>query len=570
MRCHPSLLVALVSCVAGIFGRTLSDDANDESALLQVSLKASKSAAFVDEDAPPSENNVTFSRNESNIIVQPSLPIHELPLSPSHQQSKADLKKEFPPPGFDLPTHSGHFFEKDVELEQMPQHSSPRVSNDKGELQGRSGMMYFHSMKELEQSCSVLLGVTLKEPTSLWRQSLSNTAHAKSDDFHNSKQELLSELEQARKRVATLESLLATSSMRATGMHDQESQAQVDQPAEPEWRPVCHDEGWDDTKWNESITFRVVRALILLTLWLCLAVYAVVTIVRYERGRDELSEAWFHNPLCLTKVIGVLLLQSVLFGMLCFTEFIWFTNPYCSMGRNRPLTTVEAFYQIVVTMCTIGYGDITPVTDFGCFFFIFYATGLVLITGIYAQHFVMLYFEMLGEDTNYEARSSRRSVLPLILCGAFGTLFYGLYPGEEKDFIESTYMTFITFLTIGYGDYHPVTSVGRFVGAIWMLAGSAFMGRAILDFSFWLYHHRRSLRSHAAAVKAFNEIDKTNQGFIDKAQFLGFELVQQGYSHTMLDKIFAKFDEFDVDNSGTLTFDEFKAYVDSIDDLLPG
>mmetsp|Transcript_142865 Transcript_142865/g.263476 ORF Transcript_142865/g.263476 Transcript_142865/m.263476 type:complete len:130 (+) Transcript_142865:1-390(+) len=124
-------------------------------------------------------------------------------------------------------------------------------------------------------------------------------------------------------------------------------------------------------------------------------------------------------------------------------------------------------------------------------------------------------------------------------------------------------MSVITLITVGFGNYVPVTQGGQFFASIWMVAGVIFAGKAIVDVTSSLFTHRQNLRSQAAAFKAFSEIDSTHNGFIDRVQFLSFEFIQEGLEKSAIDRVLANFDEFDLEHDGTLNFEEFKAYVDS-------
>mmetsp|Transcript_124206 Transcript_124206/g.215325 ORF Transcript_124206/g.215325 Transcript_124206/m.215325 type:complete len:568 (-) Transcript_124206:204-1907(-) len=562
MKWLPALLVALVSSPADSCDRTFSDDANDESALLQVSVTSSKSGAWIDDDAPVSESNATLFRNASNISVQSIPPIDEFERAPSPQQSEVKFRKESGLPGLDPPEEFHQIF-GDVQLEQKEQHPPlPQIVVNKSKLQNQSKGIYFHSLQDFEDNCFALKG-----STGLLQQSLASTAHASTEDRLKPKQELLVELELARKRIATLESLLATSDMRVNDEHLGGSQAKDGQSIPPlvMFESIYPRKDFFNPLKLSTHTEKIVRSVFLFGLILILTAFILNIIIQHERQRGDLDVPWFHSSSVLTKIIGLLLLDWIILGIFCFTELILFDFHFCSDYPARVLSTVEAVYVLVYTMTTVGYGEMTPATESGCIFMTFYTITLVMVSGIYAQHFVMMYFQMSGDADRIQVNSARRTLIPLLACLLFGTFFYGLYPGEDKTIVESAYMSVITFLTVGFGDYHPETEVGRALGAIWILVSTAFTTKAILDFSHYLYAHRRSLRSQAAAKKAFDELDKTHKGFIDKADFLAFELIQEGFDQEQTDKIFERFDEFDLDCDGKITYDEFYQYAKSIE-----
>jgi len=212
---------------------SLSDIAHDESAFLQVSVKSSKSAAPVDNETLALESKANRVRSQFNV-------------------------------------KSGEFFEKEVQLEKMRrQLHADNIFMDKCKLQFGINGMYVGSRKDLEDSCSALWG-----------------------DLHKSKQEALVELELAKERVATLEPSLAAPDMRASDIHRQGSQTELQEASSVSslWRLM-------------ALHITAERAILFIS-FLATATYAVWEVLRYERGRGELDEPWFHDAECLTKVFG--------------------------------------------------------------------------------------------------------------------------------------------------------------------------------------------------------------------------------------------------------------------------
>ena len=52
--------------------------------------------------------------------------------------------------------------------------------------------------------------------------------------------------------------------------------------------------------------------------------------------------------------------------------------------------------------------------------------------------------------------------------------------------------TKVTVTSVGYGDYYPVTSNGRWVAAVLMLGGLVLLGSVAATLSSWLIDHVRS------------------------------------------------------------------------------
>merc|ERR1719327_533361 len=51
--------------------------------------------------------------------------------------------------------------------------------------------------------------------------------------------------------------------------------------------------------------------------------------------------------------------------------------------------------------------------------------------------------------------------------------------GFVKDWASSFYMSAITLTTIGFGDYQPRTVLGRIIGILWMIMGTACTGSTL-------------------------------------------------------------------------------------------
>merc|ERR1719375_2771578 len=207
---------------------------------------------------------------------------------------------------------------------------------------------------------------------------------------------------------------------------------------------------------------------------------------------------------------------------------------------KRSLTVIESLYVTAQMVTTVGYGDLTPNTDRGKMFMAFYAlTGVTLIGGLIQQMLFMNADQHAEDEKMYTPRGTKKQrllgkyhkyvvgSLPVLGSVLFGTLFYSLYPGENKNFFEAFYMSIISLLTIGFGAYHPETEVGKLIGAVWLVVGVSFVGEAIVSCTKRIFRKRVHFRTKAAAMKLFKEIDTDGSGTIDRKEFLTFELVER-------------------------------------------
>ncbi|CAI9089035.1 OLC1v1023524C1 [Oldenlandia corymbosa var. corymbosa] len=163
---------------------------------------------------------------------------------------------------------------------------------------------------------------------------------------------------------------------------------------------------------------------------------------------------------------------------------------------------VDALYFNVVTLCTIGYGDIVPDTTFTKM----YTCGLILIgfgsidillNGLVSyvldrQEAVLL--SMVDQDglttvvrtymiDTAKGRMRIRIKVGLALvvvvgCIALGTVMVHIL--EELSWVDSFYLSVSSVTTVGYGDYAFSTLRGRCFAIIWLLVSTLAVARAFL------------------------------------------------------------------------------------------
>ena len=192
------------------------------------------------------------------------------------------------------------------------------------------------------------------------------------------------------------------------------------------------------------------------------------------------------------KVITILVIYLSV-GTVCF---------YLTRHQIRGKKTngvVDALYLSVVTMSTVGYGDIVPnsaATKLLACAFVFSGMALVALglskaadTLVEKQETLLVRAlqgykdagmgEILKEmETNRVRIKCLMTFLLLLVLIIAGTVF--LAEVEELSFIDSFYCVCCTITTLGFGDVSFTTDAGRIFAAFWILAGTICLAQFFL------------------------------------------------------------------------------------------
>lgn len=235
---------------------------------------------------------------------------------------------------------------------------------------------------------------------------------------------------------------------------------------------------------------------------------------------------------------AVLLLSIYLFvGVVIYS----FNKDNFSGIETHPV--VDAFYYCIVTMCTIGYGDIAPLTPatkiFACAFVLvgfgfidILLSGLVNYVLDLQESMILTGIQMGKEQEGFSARNYIVDVAKgrmrirlkvglalgvVVLCVGIGALI--LFFVEDLDWLDSFYLSVMSVTTVGYGDKAFKTLPGRLFAAIWLLVSSLMVARAFLylaearidkrhrRIAKWVLHRDITVEDLLAA-------DMNNNGFI--------------------------------------------------------
>lgn len=178
---------------------------------------------------------------------------------------------------------------------------------------------------------------------------------------------------------------------------------------------------------------------------------------------------------------------------------------YLASGNFKGAETfkpVDALYFIVVTLCTIGYGDIVPDSTFTKLFtsvFILVGFGFVdillngLVTYICDRQEAVLLSTMDENRLNTMVRTymideeKGRMRIRIKVCLALGVVIICLAIGtvtvhflEDLNMVDSFYLSVTSVTTVGFGDYTFTTLRGRCFAIVWLLVSTLAVARAFL------------------------------------------------------------------------------------------
>lgn len=239
---------------------------------------------------------------------------------------------------------------------------------------------------------------------------------------------------------------------------------------------------------------------------------------------------------------------------------------------------VDAIYFCVVTMTTVGYGDLVPdsvLAKLLACVFVFTGIALVgLILSRAADYIVEKQEVLLVRAIHMKEQVGPNEILRevetnkvkykfimaltfLLVLIIVGTVF--LCKVEKLKVIDAFYCVCATITTLGYGDQSFSTKMGRIFAVFWILSSTICLAQ------FFLYLAELSTESrHKALVKwvlskrmsfsDFEAADLDHDKVVSPAEFILFELKEMGkISQEDISMLMERFQFLDVDHSGTLT-----------------
>ncbi len=236
-------------------------------------------------------------------------------------------------------------------------------------------------------------------------------------------------------------------------------------------------------------------------------------------------------------------------------------------------TVIESFYFSMVTLSTVGYGDLAPESQGGKIFVTLYVMmGIGLIAaalGIVGEY-VMDKLDgdedvVVSPDVFWTPAKKKLafSGLSILLLFVLGVVF--LMTMEDLNVVDAIYLSTVTLTTVGYGDHAPETPEGQFVAALWIGVGTLVVARGIAAF-IDTYLEAKQAKMRKKILKKFdlNELfsaDDDGSGTVTESEFLVYKMCQMGLvGREELDEILAQFRALDTDGNGELTKEEAIAH----------
>lgn len=241
---------------------------------------------------------------------------------------------------------------------------------------------------------------------------------------------------------------------------------------------------------------------------------------------------------------------------------------------------IDAIYFCIVTMCTIGYGDIIPTTPtaklFSCAF-VLVGFGFIdiLLSGMVSyvldkQETLLLSAVAAGQHEtakNYlvdikKGRMRIRSKVTLafgvvVMCIGVGTLVMHFL--ESLGWLDSFYLSCMSVTTVGYGDHAFKTMAGRLFASVWLLVSTLAVARSFLYLAEARIDKRHRLIAKLVLEKEMTigdllAADFDNDGCVSKSDFVVYKLKQMGkILEKDISEVCKQFSRLDTDNSGKIS-----------------
>ncbi|XP_020230725.1 two-pore potassium channel 1 [Cajanus cajan] len=285
----------------------------------------------------------------------------------------------------------------------------------------------------------------------------------------------------------------------------------------------------------------------------------------HPQHTDALPQAEFNfKPVCLW------LAAYLGGGTLCF---LLASNHINGIKTNGFL---DAIYFCVVTMTTVGYGDLVPDSNLAKLLACIYVFSGMALVGIIlskAADYIVEKQEIFlvrtlrkgenVEELTKEVESNRVKYKFMLTASIFlvlmivGIIF--LYFVENLDFVDALYCVCSTVTTLGYGDKSFSTTIGRFFAVFWILSSTICLAQSFAYLAELYTEKRQKSLAKKVLSRKFSLIDLEaadldGDHVVSPTEFALYKLKEMGKIRQ--EDILVVMDHFrklDFDQSGTLT-----------------
>ena len=210
--------------------------------------------------------------------------------------------------------------------------------------------------------------------------------------------------------------------------------------------------------------------------------------------QSHATTAQYAPSIARQAIVSVILYISI--GVL-----VYITNVEGFKGKST-FKLVDALYFTIISLCTIGYGDIVPCTNFTKVFtclFLLVGVRFVdlmlngLLTNVLDKQRTVLLSTMDDNKLNKvfdtymvdakKKRSRGRMKVMLALAVVVGTISFCtiiVHEVEGLSWIDSFYLSVISVTTVGYGDKSFSTTAGRLTATVCLLVSTLAFAKAFL------------------------------------------------------------------------------------------
>ncbi|KAL4562956.1 hypothetical protein LXL04_026987 [Taraxacum kok-saghyz] len=242
---------------------------------------------------------------------------------------------------------------------------------------------------------------------------------------------------------------------------------------------------------------------------------------------------------------------------------------------------LDSMYFCVVTMTTVGYGDLVPETYFAKILacvFVFIGMGLggfalskaadyivekeeIMVVKALHIHDGCGLNEIVNEAERYKVKYKFLTVLILIgFLAMIGTMFLTLV--ENMCFFDAVYCVCATITTLGYGDKSFSSSGGRLFAVFWILTSTVSLAQLFVYLvEIWTESRQRNLvdwvLNRKLTKQDIEKADLDNDKKVSPAEYVVYKLKEMGLvSEQLITNVMEGFEDLDLDHSGTLTVND--------------